>query len=345
MTKNLNLLIFLIVSGFLCSCVTSTKDNNSMVASRDEDGQINITDNGKPVLRYNHQMVYETDKFAFNGLDANEYIAHKNDTFMANPSIYAIPRCDYIHPIFNLEGEILTRDWSKDHPHHRGIYWAWPEVEFGSKRGDLHALQKVFARPTGRLELKNGGDFAQVEAENLWIVADGMVPIVRELTLIRAYKESDNRRVIDLVYKFIGIKDSVTIARRGTKLYGGLNVRMMTPKDQELTYFTDEPDATPRRGWSDLSGVFGDDSNPSGMMVLQHNSNPEYPGEWVEYPELSWVQPTFPTAGTRFPLKPGEPLVLRFRVIVHAGPKPSVDLSKTLWDVYHSEETPVFTFN
>jgi hypothetical protein len=81
------------------------------------------------------------------------------------------------------------------------------------------------------------------------------------------------------------------------------------------------------------------------MMVLQHNSNPEYPGEWVEYPNLSWVQPTFPTAGTRFPLKPGEPLVLRFRVIVHAGPKPLVDLSKTLWDVYHSEEIPEFTFN
>jgi hypothetical protein len=30
-----------------------------------------------------------------------------------------------------LEGEMLTRDWPEGgHPHHRAIFWAWPEVEY-----------------------------------------------------------------------------------------------------------------------------------------------------------------------------------------------------------------------
>ena len=317
---------------------------NSMEASTDSKGQVNITEQGNSVLRYNYQMVYEDDEFAFNGLGANEYIVTKNDTFMANPSIYAVPRSDYIHPLYGLNGEILTRDWSKDHPHHRGIYWAWPEVDFGSDRSDIHALQKVFARPTGKIKLQGGAEYAQVEAENLWILEDGIVPIVRELTLIRAYPQTNQGRIIDLVFQFEGIKDSVSIARRGTDAYGGLNIRMMTPESQELSFFTDKPKAVPRRAWSDLSGVFTGNDNPSGLTVFQHQSNPEYPGDWVEYPELSWVQPTFPTSGTRYELEPGKPLVLQFRLIVHKGGKPNKDLLKKLWDEYHSKGTPDLEF-
>ena len=319
--------------------------NGKMTAKYDPNGQVILTEDDKPVLRYNYEIVYEDDEYAFNGLDANEYIKTETDTFMANPSIYAVPRSNYIHPVFGLNGEILTRDWSKDHPHHRGIYWAWPEVDFGKERNDLHALQKVFARPTGRIKLMNGSTFAQVEAENVWITEKDVHTIVREIALIRAYEKTDNYRVIDLAYWFEGLKDSVTIARRGTDLYGGLNIRMMTPKSQEISYHIDEQGSSPRRAWSDLSGVFANHKDTSGMTVFQHKSNPEYPGAWVEYPELSWVQPTFPTDGTRYPLKPGEPLVLRFRVIIHKGGKPTEEQLKKQWDQYHDDAqvAPDFT--
>jgi len=321
--------------------VQQTSFDTIMKAKQDPaSGQINITDLGKPVLRYNYKTVYEDDEFAFRGLAPNEYIVTKNDTFMTNPSIYAVPRSDYIHPLYGPNGEILTRDWSRDHPHHRGIYWAWPEVDFGSKRGDLHALQKVFARPTGKIKLQSGPVFAQVEAENLWVWEEGSIPIVRELTLIRAYHQTEKGRIIDLVYQFTGLKDSVTIARRGTDAYGGLNIRMMTPESQEISFFTDESEAVMRRAWSDLSGVFNGTDQNAGLMVLQHKNNPEYPGEWVQYPELAWIQPTFPTSETRYPLEPGKPLTLRFRLIVHSGAKPDVHVSEILWDAFHSDLTP-----
>jgi len=337
--------IILINFGFIFPDNSSDTESTSeylMTSKFDTDGQVVLAEDGQSILRYNYQMVYEDDEFAFNGLDANEYVKTENDTFMANPSIYAVPRSNYIHPLYGLNGEILTRDWSKDHPHHRGIYWAWPEVDFGKKRSDLHALQKVFARPTGRIKLQHGTEYTQVEAENLWIMEEELMPIAREIALIRAYSNSGKYRVIDLVYKFEGLKDSVTIARRGTDAYGGLNIRMMTPKSQDLSYHTDKASTVPRRAWSDLSGIFTGDADPSGLTVFQHNENPEYPGAWVEYPELSWVQPTFPTSGSRYPLKPGEPLVLRFRLIVHSGGKPDHSTMEKLWDEYHAETLPEF---
>jgi hypothetical protein len=275
---------------------------------------------------------------------ANNYIVTANDTFMANPSIYAVPRSNYIHPVYGPGGELLTRDWSRDHPHHRGIYWAWPEVDFGSKRGDLHALQIVFARPTGKIKLQNGPVFAQIEAENLWMWKDS-VPIVNEVAVIRAYRSTARGRVIDLAFRFIALKDSITIARRDTKLYGGLSIRMQTPKLQEISVFSDSSNLLPVRAWSDLSGIFAGAESPSGLTVLQDQQNPDYPGDWIQYPELSWCQPTFPASGTRYTLSRGKPLVLYYRLLVHQGTKPDHDLSSMMWDAFNAEAAPQIKFS
>lgn len=333
---------YILLLGVVACASCESRFGTAMLANQDlVSGQITISDKGKPVLRYNYKTVYEKD--AVDTLAANHYIVAPNDTFMANPSIYAVPRSNYIHPLYGPSGEVLTRDWSKDHPHHRGIYWAWPEVNFGSKHGDLHALQIVFARPTGKIELQNGPVFAQIEAENLWMWED-REPIVREVAVIRAYRSTAQGRIIDLAFRFVALKDSITIARRETSLYGGLNVRMQTPKLQEISVFSDSSNVVPRRAWSDLSGLFAGADTMSGLMVLQHKQNPDYPGQWVQYPELSWCQPTFPASGTRYNLVRGKPLVLRYRLFIHAGIKPDRNLSSMLWDAFNSEVTPQPTF-
>ena len=304
-------------------------------------GQYLVSEAGKPVLQYNYKTVYEKD--AIDTLPANNYVRSRNDTFMANPSIYAVPRSNYIHPVYGLQGEMLTRDWSKDHPHHRGIYWAWPEVDFGTKRGDLHALQKVFARPTGRIKYQTEKEFARIEAENIWMWKDS-VPVVQEVALIRVCRETAQGRIIDLAFRFVALKDSITIARRETKLYGGLNVRMQTPKKQKITAYTDSSNVVPLRAWSDLSGLFAGAKAPSGMMVFQHHQNPDYPGDWIQYPDLSWCQPTFPASGTRYPLLKGKPLVLRFRLFVHPGILPDQSIIRSTWDSFNAEEANPLTF-
>lgn len=271
-----------------------------------ETGQCEIREAGQLVLVYNHQTIQPGAVF--------DRVSEAN-------RIYARARSDYIHPLLGLDGETLTADWPVDHPHHRGVYWAWPEVDFGKERGDLHALQKVFARPIGKPKLTSGSEYAQVEAGSHWLWED-REPIVREGVLIRAGKTLGNQRAIDLVFQFTALKEGVSLARRGTDKYGGLNIRMATPKDQKIVTMTDAPGSQPRRCWSDLSGLFAGAEGLSGLTVFQHPGNPDYPGDWVQFPELSWCQPTFPASGTRFALVPGRPLVLRFRLVVHRGGNP-----------------------
>src|SRR6056300_243087 len=43
-------------------------------------------------------------------------------------------RANYIHPLYTLDGDILTEDFPEDHLHHRGIFWAWHQLNIGDKR-------------------------------------------------------------------------------------------------------------------------------------------------------------------------------------------------------------------
>jgi len=286
-------------------------------------GQYDFTEDGRPVLRYNYRTVLP---------DPQLNVAEGNRR-------YAVARSDYIHPLYGLNGEMLTRDWSRDHPHHRGIYWAWPEVDWRGRRGDLHALQKVFARPMGGCVVKAGPVFAELKADNVWEWEDG-TPIVNEEAVIRAYRAGSSGRLLDLEFRFVAVSDPVWIARRETRLYGGLNLRLNTVEGQQITAFTDPPGAEPRRCWSDLSGVFAGAPSLSGVTVLQHEANPEYPGEWVQYPELNWVQPTFPTAGNRYELTHSRPLVLRYRLWIHPGTSIPANEARRAWDAANSRLSP-----
>lgn len=311
------------------AAVADTPAAPEMRAVRDSaTGQVLLLEGDRRVLQYNYAPIEPGALLA--------EVAEGN-------RIYARTRSDYIHPLWGHQGEVLTRDWAVDHPHHRGIYWAWPEVDYGKDRGDLHALQRVFARPTGRLRLRNGPDFAQLEAENEWRWED-RVPIVRERVMIRAARASGAGRVIDLAFEFLALEDGVTVARRNTDLYGGLNVRLATPRNQLIRTHTDLPEAAPRRAWSDLTGEFGS-AGLAGLTLLQHASNPHYPGDWVQYPELSWCQPTFPAPKVRYPISRQEPLVLRYRLWVHAGPGPDDGQAAALWDAFHHPQNRLPSFD
>lgn len=286
-------------------------------------GSWDLFEGEQPILRYNYQT-----------LEPGELLAQVSEPNRK----YARARSDYIHPLYGPQGEIMTQDWALDHPHHRGIYWAWPEVDFGLERGDLHALQFVFARPTGRCEGHVDADHAWIQAENLWKWEDREA-IVREQVLIRAWRSRAGGRWIDLEFRFTALQPDVTLARRETRLYGGLNTRLAPVQEQRIAFHTDPPEVIPRRAWADLSGRFGGGTEPIGLAILQHPANPDYPGDWVEYPELNWFQPTFPQAETRFPLAQDRPLVLRYRLWVHPGRKDAPALAAA-WGDYTENAAP-----
>ncbi len=273
-------------------------------------GQIEVTEDGRPVLRYNHRAVQPPEGYL-------EKVGPNNRK-------YAVPRSGYIHPLYGLDGRELTHDWSVDHPHHRGIYWAWPEVDFGDRRGDLHALQRVFSRPAGSPRLGHEGGVARIEAENRWEWEDG-TPVVREQVALRVHPSGPHGRHVDLKIELGALADGVRLARRGTKLYGGLNIRLSAWKDPELAHFADPAGTDPRRAWSDGSCA------SAGLTVIEKASNPDYPGDWIFYRNLPWFQPAFPAAGTRYDLKKGRTLVLEYRLWVRPGGPASPEACAAAW--------------
>jgi hypothetical protein len=278
-----------------------------------EGGPWEIAEGDRPILRYNYQMVRESAE-------------SKRSVSAANRK-YSVDRCDYLHPLYGLNGEVLTEDWPKDHPHHRGIYWAWPEVDWQGQRGDLHALQTVFAVPTGKIRATEGEGFAQIEAENQWRW-NRTTPIVREEVTLRAWRLKAEGRQIDLEFRFTAIDDKVEVARRDRSHYGGLNFRFGPLAGQQIVPFTDPVAASPRMTWAERAGTI--DGRSIAMTILQHPANPGYPGDWVQYPNLSWIQPTFPASGTRWAITKDRPLELRFRLWIHPR-RPETELLRKLW--------------
>ena len=54
----------------------------------------------------------------------------------------------------------------------------------------------------------------------------------------------------------------------------------------------------------------------------------------MQYPNLNWLQPTFPSKGEKFLLSKTEPLVLRYRIWIHAGAATKQALAKQ-WTAYN----------
>jgi len=289
-------------------------------------GQVVVSEGNRPVLQYNYLTVQPPDGYVESVRDTNRR--------------YARARSNYIHPLYGPDGEVLTTDWSRDHPHHRGIYWAWPEVDWRGQRADLHALQGVIVRPTGNIELHSDEDWAEIRAENRWMWEDEM-PIVREVTTIRAYRATAHGRYIDLTLHFEALGDDVALARRGTDKYGGLNIRLSPVQDLQLVHHVDSADASPRRAWSDAIGVRPGGTKPAGLAVFENVTNPDYPGDWIEYPELPWFQPAFPTHGTRYLLKKGQPLKLQYRLWIRSGDRPTDGEYKRHWEAFNEPGKPI----
>jgi hypothetical protein len=283
-------------------------------------GQMVITEGGKPVLKYNYQLVCPSEGLLASAAEGNRR--------------YARARSDYIHPLYGPGGEVLTHDWSIDHPHHRGIYWAWPEVDWQGERGDLHALQRVWARPTGNVSFHAQGTQAQIVAENRWIWEDE-TPIVREVTTIRAHQTDVHGRIVDLTFSFEALDEDVALARRGTDSYGGLNLRLSPIKDMQLIHHADPESVVQRRAWSDSLGIRQGGTASVGLAIFEKTTNPDYPGDWVQYPELPWFQPAFPARGTRYMLRKGTPLVLQYRLWIREARETSETQYTEQWQLYN----------
>jgi hypothetical protein len=299
---------------------------------------VDVTDGQSPVLRYNHGTVPPPPA-----------VVEKYEKQMDPPQYFA--RGDYIHPVFGPDGEEVTDDYSLDHPHHRGISWAWPVVSYQGESRDIWAVRVlpsepggVWARPVALRQIASGPVLALVDAENVWKWGD-TTPIVKERVVIRAFRHTDRSRFLDVDIELVALVDDVAIGGRPGASYGGFNLRTYPSFDQrKIDMRIDPADAEPRRAWYHLTGNFPGGKGPAGVVMLEHVTNPDYPNQPNAhgadlvpgaYPRWRSVQPAWP-GSRKVDLPKGEPLLLRYRLWIHPG----LGDEATLTDVWQSYAQP-----
>lgn len=228
-------------------------------------------------------------------------------------------RSCYIHPVYGLDGELLTDDFPADHLHHRGLCWVWPRVIVGDKEYDLWALQGVEQRFERWLTTRVGPDSAAFGVENGWYVADKR--IVKETVWVRVFRATVKGRAVDVVLTLEAAEGPVTISGRPpVKGYGGFSFRFAPREETVLTTpagkETEDSDLK-RFPWADSSAKFGGRESVSGVAIFDNAANPGFPNGWTlrHYGFLGVAWPGLDL----YTLKPGAPLTLRYRVWVHRG--------------------------
>lgn len=233
-------------------------------------------------------------------------------------------RSGYIHPVYAPDGTLLTDDFNKNHPHHRGIFWAWEEITYKGKKDDLWTVKGYRSRFVRWIKRKADAKRATLAIENGWY--DGNEKFVKETVEVVTHPVEGNRRTMEFTLHFEAIKEPVKLegVHTANKGYGGFAMRFQTPDEGGVkTIIRTDKGLSPRDGvmarhpWAQISGVYKGKS--VGARIEDDPSNPGYPmNGWLMRHELCILNCSYPGNGELM-LEPGKPLVLKYKVTLFAG--------------------------
>jgi hypothetical protein len=269
------------------------------------DKSLELSDGGRPVWVYNHGVI----------------IGEKVPLQDSRRS-----RACYIHPLWGLNGEVLTDDFPPDHYHHHGVFWAWPHVGIEDKEYTLWEYKGIAPKLVRWIDREGGPLAAVLAVENGWFVGDKKVMIER--VWMRTFKASEGQRALDLDFTWIPTDKPITLRGAEGKSYGGLTVRFAVDKPQDSVITVpggpaqDDLPETPLP-WADLTAKLRGAAAPSGAAIFIAADHPDFPPTWLtrHYGALcvGWPGVTSKT------FAPGQPIRLTYRIWIH---KSTVDVEQ-----------------
>lgn len=229
-------------------------------------------------------------------------------------------RSGYIHPLFSLDGAVLTEDFPKDHLHHHGVFWTWPVVKTrGLNTQTWHSvapsLRQYFVRWLKR-EVGNGT--ATLSVENAWKLR-GEEVVARETVTLHVYPSEMIGRAIDLelVIQALGGPLELQGAQDQNKGYGGLCIRgapMLTGAALTTNQGLMEKDTTNVSFlWADMS------TEKCGIAIFVSPSHPDFPPKFFIRNSYAGILNVSWPGLERTVLKPDRPVTLSYRIYVHRG--------------------------
>ncbi len=238
-------------------------------------------------------------------------------------------RRHYIHPLWGIDGAVLTEDFPEDHLHHRGIFWAWHQVWIGNLQiGDPWELID-FEQNIAEVEFRsrqNGSGVLNTRVHWLsdkWEKSGKKIPYMEESTTITVHPEQKNFRRIDFEIQLLSLEKNLFIGgSNDEKGYSGFSVRMVLPDDVQFEgpggEVEPEVTAVESPGYINVTGSMGVKGKKAGIVIVDHPKNPGHPHSWILRKEKSMQNAAFP-GNSLIPVLTSHPLVLKYSLLVYKG--------------------------
>ena len=241
-------------------------------------------------------------------------------------------RSNYFHPLYGLDGEVLTDDFPKDHDYHRGLYWAWSHVRVAEHEYDSWSLRGIRYEFQRWLAKEARADGARLGVQNGWFVGDK--EIMRETVWVRVHSSSDSSRAIDLELTWTPTDRPVALLGAAAKSYGGLTLRF-GPRSKTLITVpggrTTGDLVVTNLPWADLSGDLKKDSSVvSGIAVFVDPRHPDFPPTWMTR-HYGLLAVGWPGVASKT-LPAGEPVTCRYRIWIHRGTPDAAEFQRAYTD-------------
>ena len=234
------------------------------------------------------------------------------------------------HPINTLAGERVTDIAPADHRDHRGLFFAWDDMTFHRKGGDVKADFWGWGRfaPTDARVIENRSlklvqadtDGAEIAIRNDWIINGQKVLDEATTAIVRDFPDV---RVLDTVWHFRSDSDftinrcaftgfCLRCRKDGDYYISDRNGRVTLPDPSPL-----HPDSDwPPRDWYSHTIRVTDSGKTVAAAVLDHPLNPK--SLWHEPHGVAFLNPCI-AATASVSVAAGEAFVLRYRVVLHDG--------------------------
>ncbi len=242
----------------------------------------------------------------------------------------------YFHPVMGPYGDPVTRGFpmvrdapgeTTDHPHHRGIYVAYGEVNGvdnwteGSGRG--HTVHREFAA------LESGPVYGLADALSDWVTPDKRSVLLRERRVMKFYNVAPSR-LVDIDLTLTAAEEDVLFG--DTKEGGIISLRVASSMDVarggrlENSYgAVNENEVWGKRAdWCDYSGPVN--GLTVGVAIFDHPKSFRHPTYWHarDYGLLTtnpFAVSTFEGGGPsgEYVLPARDSLRFRYRIYIHKG--------------------------
>lgn len=259
----------------------------------------------------------------------------------------------YLHPLRSASGKTVSRMYpmeviageSKDHPHHRGLWFThggvsgvnfWENEKAQKGNSGLIVLKKIN-------DVKSGKKMGVIASTHEWQSPAGK-PMLTE-TRVMTFSGDDASRTIDFdatltavgaPAKFEDTKEGFFAIRMATPLEEGKHTGRMTAS----TGASGEKAVWGKQAaWVDYAGTL--DGEKLGIAIMDHPSNPKHPTFWHArayglFAANPFGEHDFFNDKTRdgsVTIEPGKSLRFRYRVVVHTGDDKDAGLAK-IWESY-----------